>query len=54
MPVDPMPSLAPIRALAAPNTDHREKMAVKLSLVRAVNYVNHSLLQAIRLLQREL
>lgn len=54
MPVDPMPSLSPIRALTAEGTEQREKMAIRLSLVRAVNYINHSLLQAIRLLQRAL
>ena len=49
-----MPSLSPIRALTAEGTEQREKMAIRLSLVRAVNYINHSLLQAIRLLQRAL
>lgn len=54
MPVDPMPSLSPIRALTAEGTQLREKMAIRLSLVRAVNYINHSLLQAIRLIQQAL
>lgn len=54
MAIDPMPSLSPIRALTAQGTEQWEKMAIRLTLVRAVNYINHSLLQAIRLLRQSI
>lgn len=50
--IDPMPVLSPIRRLTAKDTTEKERMAIRLELVRAVNYINHSLRQALQLLQR--
>ena len=50
--IDPMPVLSPNRRLTAKDTTEKERMAIRLELVRAVNYINHSLRQALQLLQR--
>ncbi len=49
--IDPMPSLSPIRRLTEEGIDKQEQLEIRLELVRATNYVNHTLREAVRLLQ---
>ena len=49
--IDPMPSLSPIRRLTETGVSEQEQMEIRLELVRATNYVNHTLRKAARLLQ---
>ncbi len=49
--IDPMPCLTPIRRLADKQTPQQERMALRLEVLRASNFINHSLIRAIRLIE---
>lgn len=51
IPVDPMPSLSPIKDLVAPETSDMDKNAIIVELTRAVNFINDSLDRAKELLE---
>ena len=54
MSIDPLPSLTPIRRLVASNASFQDQMEAQVELVRAVNYVKHTLKKAMALLRQVL